>query len=412
AIGIACTILLFLFISYHLSFDRYHTNAKWIYRTVTDLHIPDGSIDYDPGSPYILGQYLKNFPSVKNQTTLLNKRSYTISILQKNQTKQSLFYELENVAFADNNWFKMFTYHWQAGNANTPLSNPFTAVITSNLAKKYFNTDDVVGKTIRIENKYSFIITGVLKDNPTNTDFRENLFLSLASVHTMYPDPKEFFTDISFISSKVFVFVLLNNDYAQKQVDFDIAQLQKSNFKVYDALHFHLQPLADIHFNSRYGGKISKPLLLILAVIGLALILIACVNFINMATAQSLTRAKEIGTRKVLGSSRKAIFWQFIIETAFVTVTAGALALLLAILFLPIINQWLQLSLNVNAEVILFLIGLLVVIVFAAGFYPAVILSGFKPIDALKNKISNNNSSSRLSRNVLIVLQNVIAQSL
>ncbi len=412
ALGIACTVILFLFISYHSSFDRYHANAKRIFRTVTDLHIPDGSIEYDQGSPYILGQYLKNFPTVKNQTTLLNRRSFTVSVPQKKQDKQSLFYEPENVAFADNNWFKMFTYRWQSGNANTPLINPFTAVITSNLAKKYFNTDEVVGRTIRIENKYTFTITGVLKDNPTNTDFQQKLFLSLASVHTMFPDPKEFFTDLDFISSKNFVFVQLNNGQAKDQVDKEIEQLQKKDFKVYDALHFHLQPLADIHFNSRYGGKISKPLLLILAVIGLALILIACVNFINMATAQSLTRAKEIGTRKVLGSSRRAIFWQFIIETAFVAVTAGALALLLAILFLPTINQWLQLSLTINTQVVLFLIGLLIVIVFAAGFYPAIILSNFKPVDALKNKIGNSNSSSKISRNVLIIFQNVIAQSL
>ncbi|RYE29530.1 MAG: ABC transporter permease, partial [Sphingobacteriaceae bacterium] len=409
-LGIACTIILFLFISYHLSFDRYHTNGKRIFRTVTDLHIPDGNIDYDQGSPYILGQYLKNFSEVKNQTTLLTKRSYTVSVPQQKQDK--LFYEFENIAFTDDNWFKMFTYRWQSGDANTALNNSFTAVITSNLAKKYFNTDDVIGKTIRVENKYIFTITGVLKENPTNTDFQENLFLSLGSVRTMFPDPKDFWTKIDFISSKVFVFVLLNNEKAQKQVDKEIEQLQKRDFKVYDALHFHLQPLADIHFNSRYGGQISKSLLLILGIVGFALILIACVNFINMATAQSLTRAKEIGTRKVLGSSRKAIFWQFIIETAFIAITAGALALVVVILFLPTINQWLQLRLTVNLQVVSFLVILLMLIVFAAGFYPAVVLSGFKPVDALKNKISNRNSSSKVARNVLIILQNVIAQSL
>ncbi|MGI4022780.1 MAG: FtsX-like permease family protein [Janthinobacterium lividum] len=412
AMGLACTVILFLFISYHLSFDRYHTNSKRIFRTVTDLHIPDGSIDYDQGSPYVLGQFFKNFPTVENQTTLIGKRNFTVSISQKNQSKQSLFYEFENIAFTDNNWFKMFTYSWKSGASATALSNPFTAVITSNLAKKYFDTDEVVGRTIRVENKYNFTITSVVNDNPANTDFRENLFLSVASAKIMFADPKDFWTKIDFISSKVFGFVLLNDEHAQKQVDKGIEQLQKKNFKVYDALHFHLQPLADIHFNGRYGGKISKPLLLILAIVGLALILIACVNFINMATAQSLTRAKEIGTRKVLGSSRKAIFWQFIIETAFVAVTAGAVALLLTILFLPTINQWLQLSLVIGVPVVLFLIALLVVIVFAAGFYPAIILSGFKPVDALKNKIGNSNPSSGLSRNVLIILQNVIAQSL
>ncbi len=412
ALGIACSLILYLFISYHLSFDRYHKNGKRIFRTVTDLHIPDGSIDYDQGSPYILGGLLKQSPAVINQTVLVGKRSFTVSIPQKNQDKQSLFYESENIAFADSNWFNMFTYSWKFGNSTAPLTDPFTAVITSNLAKKYFNTDLAVGKTIRIENKYNFIITGVLQDNPANTDVRENLFLSIPSVKIMFPEPKEFFTDISFVSSKVFVFVLLKDEHAQKQVDHTIASLMKKDFKTYDYLNFHLQPLADIHFNNRYDGKISKPLLMILAVIGFALILIASVNFVNLATAQSLTRTKEIGTRRVLGSSKSAIFWQFIIETAYVTFVSGGVALLSAILFLPVLNHWLQTDLVFDGLALIFLLVLLLVIVFAAGFYPAVILSNFKPVDALKNKIGNSKTSFQLSRNFLIIVQNVIAQAL
>ncbi|WP_299287228.1 ABC transporter permease [uncultured Mucilaginibacter sp.] len=412
AIGISCSIVLFLFINYHLSFDTYHTNAKRIFRTVTDLHIPDGSIDYDQGSPYRMTEFVKGLPSVTNKTALLGERSFTVSVSQKNKDKQSLFYEFENIAFTDNNWFKIFTYHWKCGNPSTALSNPYTAVITSNLAKKYFNTDQVVGKTIQVENKYNFTITGVLQDNPSNTDIQSNLFLSIISVHTMFPEPKEFWTDIGFVSSKNYVFLLLNDEHAQEQVEEQINATVKKNFNAYNYYQFRVQPLTDIHFNPHYSGKISKPLLWVLALVGFALILIACVNFVNMATAQSLTRAKEIGTRKVLGSSRKAIFWQFIAETAFVALSAGLLGLLLTILFLPTLNNWLQIPLAINYQSILFLMVLLLVIVFVAGFYPAVILSGFKPVDALKNRIGNSNTSSKVSRNVLIILQNVIAQSL
>jgi len=412
AMGISCTLVLFLFISYHLSFDTYHINAKRIYRTVTDLHIPDGSIDYDQGSPYILGQLLKQLPTVANETALLSKRSFTILVTQKNQRKQSLFYEFENIAFTDNNWFKIFTYQWKTGNPNTALTNPFTAVITSTLAKKYFNTDQVVGKTIRVENQYNFTITGVLQDNSTNTDVQANLFLSISSVHTMFPEPHTFWTDLGFISSKNYMYVLLSDEHAREHVDLEIKAILKRDYKDFSWLHFHLQPLEDIHFNSRYGGKISKPLLLILAIVGFALILIACVNFVNMAIAQSLTRAKEIATRKVLGSSRKAIFWQFITETTYVALTAALIALLATILFLPTLNNWLQLQLAINGKALLFLAALLVVIVFSAGFYPAVILSSFKPADALKNRIGSTNSSSKVSRNVLIVVQNIIAQTL
>jgi putative ABC transport system permease protein len=413
ALGISCSIVLFLFISYHLSFDTYHTNAKRIYRTVTDLHLPDGSIEYDQGSPLILGQMLKQqVPAVSNETALLDRRSFTISV--HDQAKDNLFYEFENVAFTDNNWFKLFTYKFQSGNPAAALTAPNTAVITEGLAKKYFNNDEAVGKTITLDNKYIFTVTGVVQDNPKNTDIQSNLFLSLASVKSMYPDVVDpLYHDWGFISSKNHVFVLLTDEQAQKAVDLNIRAITKKELKADANIYqFHLQPLADIHFNNRYGGSISRPLLFVLAIIGFALILIACVNFINMATAQSLTRAKEIGTRKVLGSSQQGIFWQFITETAFVTLFATVVAISMTLLFLPTLNNWLQLPLAINGNVGLFLALLVVLIVFTAGFYPGVILSRFKPVNALKNIISNVNPTSRLSRGILIVGQNVIAQVL
>ena len=332
---------------------------------------------------------------------------------QPGETKQNLFNETETVAFTDNNWFKLFTYNWISGNQNNPLTEPYTAVITADLAKKYFNTTDATGKTIRLDNKYNVTITGVLEDNPKNTDVQTKMFLSLASVKPMYPDMKDFWTDIGFISSKNHVYVLLHNNQSLKAVDQRIPEITKKALEAYGgAYHFHLQSLADIHFDSRYSGTIAKPLLLILATIGLALILIACVNFINMATAQSLTRAKEIGTRKVLGGSQNGIFWQFITETAYVTLAAAIIAIAMTMLFLPQLNSWLQLPLAINKNLILFLVVLIVLVVFIAGFYPAVILSRFKPVNALKNIISNVNPSSKLSRGVLIVAQNVIAQVL
>lgn len=414
ALGISCTIVLFLFISYHLSFDTYHTNAKRVYRAVTELHLPDGSIEYDQGTPYVLGQILKQgIPAVENQTVLLEKRTFTVAATQPGTTKQNLFNETETVAFTDNNWFKLFTYNWVSGNQNNPLTEPYTAVITADLAKKYFNTTDATGKTIRLDNKYNVSITGVLEDNPKNTDVQSKMFLSLASVKPMYPDMKDFWTDIGFISSKNHVYVLLHDDQSLKAVDQRMPEITKKPLEAYGgAYHFHLQPLTDIHFDNRYSGTIAKPLLLILATIGLALILIACVNFINMATAQSLTRAKEIGTRKVLGSTQKGIFWQFITETAYVTLAAVAIAVLMTALFLPQLNSWLQLPLAINKNLILFLGVLIVLVVFIAGFYPAVILSRFKPVNALKNIISNINPTSKVSRGVLIVAQNVVAQVL
>ncbi|HEY4323478.1 MAG TPA: FtsX-like permease family protein [Mucilaginibacter sp.] len=415
SMGICCGIVLFLFISYHLSFDNYHNNQQRIYRIVNDLHIPDGSVDYDQGSPLILGQTLKQQNSaVVKEGIFLKKRSFTVSVKQSEHAQPNTFYENETVAFANNDLFKIFSYQWISGNANTALTQPNTAVITTSLAKKYFNTADAAGKIIRLDDKCNITVTGVLADNHKNSDIQAEMYISLPSVKLIYPDlEKQLFNDWEFISSKNNVFVLLGDERSHNIINHNIHTILKKALGAESPIYqFHLQPLAEIHFDGRYSGTISKPLLTILALIGLALLLIAGVNFVNMATAQSMTRAKEIGTRKVLGSSRSGIFWQFIIETAYTAVTAAIFALLATLLFLPVLNNWLQLSLSINWTTLQFLLILVVVLTFAAGFYPAVILSRFKPVSALKNVADQSRFSSRLSRSLLIITQNTIAQLL
>jgi putative ABC transport system permease protein len=209
------------------------------------------------------------------------------------------------------------------------------------------------------------------------------------------------------------VFVLLNDERAQSTINSNIRVVIKRALGAESPIYqFHLQPLAEIHFDSHYSGTISKPLLTILTLVGLALLLIAGVNFINMATAQSMTRAKEIGTRKVLGGSNSGIFWQFMIETAYTVLIAAIFALLMTLFFLPVLNNWLQIPLEINENVFVFLLASSIVLTFAAGFYPAVVLSRFKPVNALKNIITQNRSSSKLSQGLLIVVQNTVAQVL
>lgn len=415
AMGIGCTIILFIFLSFHLSFDTYHSNAGRTYRIVNDLHIGDGTVYYDQGSPIILGQTLKQQnPAIVKEAIMLKKRSFTVAVKSADQAKTDLYYENENIAFTNNDLFGIFNYNWLHGNAGNALSAPNTAVITAGLAKKYFNTTDAVGRDIRLDDKTNITITGVIQDNVKNTDIQADLFISLASVKEVYPDLyKPINTDWRFISSKTNVFVLLDNERAAGQINNSINTLRQKIYKSdVDVYQFHLQPLADIHFNSRYGGTIAKPLLAVLALVGLALLLIAGVNFVNMATAQTLTRAKEIGTRKVLGSSPTGIFWQFIAETAYVAIAAAILALLTVMLFLPVLNNWLQLPLTISGNVFVFLPVLLLVLILAAGFYPAFILSRFKPANALKNMVGQSNGRFGFSRDGLIVFQNVIAQLL
>ena len=415
ALGLCCAIILFLFITYQLRFDRYHTHARHLYRIVTDLHLPDGSVEYEHGSPLVLSQLIKQqLPAVENTAALLGGRTFTVAIDQGDQAAEKLFYEFENAGFTDNNWFNLFSYHWKYGNRNTALSAPYTAVITSGLARKYFNAENVIGKKIRLDNKYDVVITGVLADNPANTDTRTSLFLSMSSIHTMYPgeDTKMLLNDIGFIYSKNQVYLLLRDGATPGQVNQRIQDITQSLLVAYGgAYHFHLQSLRDVHFDSRYGGTMSRQLLWVLTMIALALIAVACVNFVNMANAQSLRRVKEIGTRKVLGGSRMSVFWQFIGETAIVTVFSGMLAVLGTWAALPVVSNWLQLPLAFDGMLWVFLPLLLLLMVFAAGFYPAVVLSRFKPVHALKDQPYPGGNAG-FSRKLLIVVQNAVAQLL
>lgn len=310
ALGIASATIIFLFLSFHLSFDKFHQNRNRIFRAVTELHLPDGSTEYDQGTPYILGELAKQqIAGIADKSTLLDKRSFTVGVIKNGEDNSTVFNEKENVAFTDNSWFRIFTYSWISGNANNALSEPYTAVITASLAKKYFNTIQAVGRTIKLDNKYLITVKGVLEDNPTNTDVQANLFLSIASVKPMYPDLKDFWNDIGFISSKNHVYFLLHEGVSPTLVDPQIKEVTRKPLVAYNGVYkFNLQPLDQVHFDSRYSGSISKSLLLILSSIGLALIGIACINFINMSTAQSLTRAKEIGTRKIWVAARLLYF--------------------------------------------------------------------------------------------------------
>lgn len=416
-LGIACSIILFQFITYHLSFDTYHANAGKIYKVGYDLHIPDGSIEYERGAPLILEKAIDaDIPQVQKSAVILKDRSFTVAVTSQNGGRK-LFSENETIALTDGRFFKLFSYDWKQGAPSTALTQPNTAVITESLAQKYFGSYNVLGKTLIIDNKLPLTITGVLATNRHNTDIKEELFISLGSFHQLYPEfAAQMQTDWNFINSHTALFVELDKGASPKAVEKTITALVNKAINLKESSYdYKLLPLLNMHFDGRRGGVIQKPMLVTLGIVGLLLLVIACVNFVNMATAQSTRRAKEIGTRKVLGSSPFAIFKQFIIETACVALLALVVAIAAIFFFLPIFNNWLGTSVSLNFtnyQLPLFLFGILTFVILAAGFYPGIVLSRFKPVSALKNQINNNISTSRFARMGLIVGQNVIAQVL
>ncbi|MEN0055929.1 MAG: ABC transporter permease [Mucilaginibacter sp.] len=416
SLGLACSIILFQFISYHLSFDTYHHNAKSLYKVVEQMHLEDGTTLYERGAPMVLARAIKTeLQQIKDAAVLVQKRSFTVSVSQNDGVGRKLFYEQENVGLADNHWFNVLDYTWIAGNATQAFKDPDNAVITHKLAQKYFGTDDAVGRTIRLDNKHNFKITGVLGDNAENTDFKSDMFLSLTALKTLYPDvQQQFQNDWYWEDSRNVIFLSLPDNLSPKTVETAIAKI--AGKEVTKTYQYILQPLNEVHFDGRYSGVIQKSLLTTLGMVGLLLIIIACINFINMATAQSFKRAKEIGTRKVLGSTPAAIFIQFMAETLLIVLFAGLTAVLAVWLFLPILNSWIQTSLSFNLFNNISLIGvivlLMVIITMAAGFYPALVLSRFKPVNALKNQINSQSQSAIVGRKSLIIIQNIIAQVL
>lgn len=420
ALSIGCSIILFQFIIYHLSFDTYHHDAKQVYRVVHRLTAFEGAPIYDQGAPLALARDVKaSDPRVKDVGVLLRMHDINVSIPQNDGIGKKMFAEHENIGITDGHFFNLFDYEWEQGNQNTALTEPNTVVLTHGLAQKYFGNQDVIGKSISVDNKNTFRITGVVKDYPANTDIKSELFLSLSTLKNIYPDVyKPLYNDWNFINSTNSIYIELKDGVNPKLIENDINEL---NVKAQGAAeakpyHFMMLPLSEVHFDGRFAGIIQRSLLVTLGIIGLLLIIIACVNFINMATAQSFKRAKEIGTRKVLGSSPAAIFIQFISETSYIVVLAVLLSFVMVIIAMPVLNNWLQTQLSFDLfndyQLAGFIIAVLIVIILAAGSYPALILSRFKPVNALKNQIGGKTQITGFTRKGLIVIQNIIAQVL
>ena len=420
SLGIACSLILFQFIHYHSRFDGYHNKAARLYRVVTDLHLDDGTVQYEKGAPMALAAAIKaELPQVRNQAFLFsNYRDlpFTVAIAQGGDRSDKLFSEQGTIAFADRNWFDLFDYEWEAGNPHTALEQPNTAVLTRSQAEKYFGNANPIGQTIRLDGKAAMTVTGLLKDPPANTDIKATIFLSLSSLKGFYPDMQESMaTSWGWISSANSLFVWLPEGVSPGTVDQSLTALKKEHMpelaKYYD---FHLQPLDQVHFDSRYGATISRSLLSNLGIVGFFILVIACVNFINLATAQNVRRVREVSTRKILGSTAAGIFWQFIAETVGITLFAVGVALEWVHLSLPVMNRWLQTHLEFHPFEDRALMGALLsvtaFIILAAGCYPAWLLSRFQPVDALKSK--SGVVRRPWLRKSLILLQNLVAQSL
>lgn len=410
ALSITCGILIFALVKYHLSFDNFHPDKDRIYRFVTEQH--RDAISYTGSVPPAFGPAFRNdYPFGEKVARIVSFDELLVSI--GNGPDMKKFNEREGVAYVEPAFFDIFNFPLLSGDKSTVLTEPNTAIITASLAKKYFGTTEVVNKTLRLNNKVECRITGVLKDLPANTDQRAALFVSWRTFNTQEDWIAK---DNSWggISSDLQCFTRLQPNVSPAQVESLLpAYVTKYRPKSKNVHHYKLQPLAEMHFDARYDGVMEMRNLWILSFIGVFLIITACVNFVNLATAQALRRSKEVGIRKVLGSFRGQLFWQFITETAVITAFAIVVAMVLALLLLPYVNSVFSVRLSIgdflNTQLLYFILVLFLLVSFSAGTYPGLVMSGFRPVVALKGKLSMRSIGGFNTRRSLIVTQLTIS---
>ncbi|MBC9908848.1 ABC transporter permease [Chitinophaga varians] len=414
AVGIAACLLIFLLIQYETSFDNFHHNKERIYRVVSVTQTPEG-INYSTASAVPVAEALRmEYPQLEHTARIYARRDKQVTVLDDNARSTQKKFK-ENIFFADTEFFDIFHFPFLEGNAKTALSAPNTVVLTQETAEKYFGDwHAAMGKFIKYDNDQVCKVTGILKNTPANTDFPMQVVLPFKnSVH------EDLATDWLSQDGSLNTFAVLSESMSAQQFDNNLKDFVKRHAPAEAANQAYLlQPLRDIHYESRFGtysGRtFSKQLITALGLIGLFLLVIACVNFINLSTAQAVNRSKEVGVRKVLGSSRKQLIIQFLGETFLITLISAVIAIVLVFLVLPLFNQLLQTPLKVQFRLPLlaFLCGMVIVVTFLSGFYPAIVLSGFNPIAVLKSKFAARAAGGLSMRRALVVFQFTVAQTL
>lgn len=411
-LGLTCAILIFVIVKYHLSFDTFHANKDRVYRITTEFH-QDG-VAREANAPQPMGKaFSSDYTFAEKVAMVFSSDDFLVSIPTSDDDRR---FE-ENAAFAEGAFFDIMDFPLIKGDKDSLLAQPNTAILTERMAKKFFGDEDAINKVFRVSNQWDFKVTGILKDLPINTDRRDEIYLSYSNLK----DYDSWLAGDSWtgLAGGMHCFVLLKPSIAAADVDEVFPAMSKKYYDERDAkmFQFKLQHLSDFHFNTEMGGYISKGNLWALALIGVFLLITACVNFINLATAQALRRSKEIGVRKVLGSQRSQVFWQFMAETMMITAMALAVGFGLAQLSIPYVITLLKLPaafarILYSNELLIFLPILLLVVTFVAGFYPGLVLAGFQPVLALKGKLSQKHTGSFSMRRGLVVGQFVISQLL
>lgn len=412
-LGIATSLILFLLIRNQTSYDTFHSKFDRIYRVVMEADGNNGK-NYSSGVPAVLWEAFKgDFPEAEEVVFTSFRGSGSLVTIPQKQGAPTKFADDNNLVFTQPSFFKTFDRKIVSGDINHPLAGPNEAVVSKKSAIKYFGKEDAVGEVLEFEGK-EYKVTAIMEDHPENTDFPFHVMLSYITIKKEKDE-----AGWGSIWSDEHCYFLLKEGASIEQIEKRFPDFYKKHRgdENPDHVAFHAQTLASIHHDEKYSNynysTISYNQITVMSVIAIFLIITACINFINLVTAEAIKRSKEVGIRKTLGSSRGQLIAQFLGESALVTLISIMLAICVTQLSLTFLNVFLKKQLAIDftdATLWFFILGVAVFVSFLAGLYPSLVVSGFKPAFAIKNQINNRGSSGFYLRRALVVVQFWISQ--
>ena len=412
-LGITTSLILFLLVRHQSSFDNFHSKINRIYRVVGQSDGNQGK-NYNAGVPPVLPEAFKmDFPEAE-EVIFTSYRAGGLITIHQSQGEPKKYGEDRGIVFTQPNFFKIFDRKILVGDTEKGLDEPNEAVISKKSALKYFGKDDARGEVLSFEGN-DYKVTAVVEDYPDNTDFPFDVLLSYITIKKEKDE-----TGWNSIWSDEHCYFLLNQESNISEIERRVPDFVKKYHGEDNPDHvtYEMQPLSEIHFDDRYGNynysTTSRQMIMSLGVIGIFLIITACINFINLVTAEAIKRSKEVGIRKTLGSSRGQLIAQFLGESSLITIFSVMLAVGLAQFALVFLNSFLDsnlsLSFTTDTGLTIFILLVTVLVALLCGSYPSIVVSGFKPIFAIKHQSNSKNSSGYMLRRGLVVLQFFISQ--
>ena len=397
--GLVCCLLLLLYIQHELSFDNFHPNKDRIVRVIMEYGF-DGNKPEKGNwtSTKVLPSFKRQFPEVESGVRL--NTMWTRNVVKYGNK----FFIESDFLYADSTFFNVFGYELISGNPSQVLKLTNNVVITETSAKKYFGNDNPVGKTLLIGTRQiPFLVTGVAKDSPDNSQLKFDFIASFSSLG----DNQE----QTYFNANYTTYLLLNDKNSisslQKKIEPFMKEEMKNEKGTY--INYYLEPLTQVHLYSPYDAMVANTNIVyiyIISGIALLILLIACFTYINLSTVKSVGRAKEVGIRKVAGAFKKQIFWQFIIESLVITVVSVIISIAITIFILPLFNSFTQKNLTafnlLNPSIIASVIILLLTISVMAGSYPAMIVAAYKPVKVLKGAFKNSSPGNWLRKSLIV----------